>query len=128
MKLNQLHIHQGSSLFPIFCRAASTVTPRFPKVTFTPSIHLTSVYLVLALHILPTSTPFWPYGTHPFLPNAQTVNTLLSTLFANSISIPAPLRTSSFLTLSIRELELSLYPFLKCFLNHFLKIYNNYTC
>ena len=29
----------------------------------------TSVYLVLSLHLLPPSTPFWPYCTDPFFPD-----------------------------------------------------------
>ena len=48
------------------CRLSSTVIPRFPRP---PSHHpssLTSVSLVPALHLLPPSTPFWQYGTHPF--------------------------------------------------------------
>ena len=37
VKLNHLHMHQGSPLLPIF-RAASTVIPLLPKAIFTPSI------------------------------------------------------------------------------------------
>ena len=64
---------------------------------------LTSVSFVPVLHWLRPSTPFWPYGTHPFFPHAQTISILWSALLANSLSIPALLRTSSFLTLSIRD-------------------------
>ena len=76
VKLIQLHMHQGSPLFPILCAlfncATSTVIPLLPKATFTPSI-LTLVYLILALHLLPPPTPFWPYGAHPFFPHAETI-------------------------------------------------------
>ena len=37
VKLNNLHMHLGSQLLPIFC-AVSTVIPLLPKATFTPSI------------------------------------------------------------------------------------------
>ena len=37
VKLIQLHMHQGSQLFPIF-RAVSTIIPLLPKATFTSSI------------------------------------------------------------------------------------------
>ena len=37
VKLNNLHVHQGSPLVPISC-AASTIIPLLPKATFTPSI------------------------------------------------------------------------------------------
>ena len=56
------------------CRVAPTVIPLLPKATFTPSIHLTSVYLVPVLHLLPPLTPFWPYGTHPFFPHARIIS------------------------------------------------------
>ena len=42
---------------------------------------LTSVSLVLAIHLLP-STPFWPYGTHPFFPHAQTISILSDLLYS----------------------------------------------
>ena len=48
-----------------------------------PSHHpssLTSVSLVSAHHLLPPSTPFWPYGAHPFFPHTQTIS-ILSDLF-----------------------------------------------
>ena len=51
-----------------------------------PSSHhpscLTSVYLIYALHLLPPSTPFWPYGTHPFFPHAQTISILSGPLYS----------------------------------------------
>ena len=64
----------------------------------------TSVSLVAALNLLPQSSPFWPYGTHPFFPHAQTISIFSDLpLLVNSLSIPALLHTSSFLTLSIRD-------------------------
>ena len=51
---------------------------------------------------IPPSTPFCPCGTHPFFPHAQTIS---SALLADSLSIPALLSTSSFLTLSIRDTQ-----------------------
>ena len=61
-------------------RAASIVIPQLPKAIFTTFFKPN--FGVLALHLLPPSTPFWPYGTHPFFPL---------------------IRTSSFLTLFIRH-------------------------
>ena len=43
---------------------------------------LTSVSLVPDLHLLPPSTPFWPYGTHPFFPHAQTISILSDLLYS----------------------------------------------
>ena len=64
-----------------------------------PSHHpsnLTLVYLVPDLRLL-TSTPFWPYGTHLFFPCTcpNHLSTLWSAPFANSLSIPVLLPTSS---------------------------------
>ena len=42
-----------------------------------PSHHpssLTSVSLVPTHHLLPPSTPFWPYDTHQFFPHSQTIS------------------------------------------------------
>ena len=86
MKLIQLHnMYQGSPLFPIF-RALSLslhrhflCCPRSPA--HNPSSQ-TSVSFVPALHLLPTSTPFWPYDTHPFFPHAQTISILSDLLYA----------------------------------------------
>ena len=75
VKFIQLHIHQASPLFH-FLHEASAVIPLLPKASFTPFISLTSVYLVLDLHLLPPSTPFWPYGSHPFFPHAQIISIL----------------------------------------------------
>ena len=70
----------------------------------TPPSHrqssLTSVSLVPVPHWLRPSTPFWPYDTHPFFPHAQTIPIHSDLLYSLSISA---LRTSSFLTLSIRD-------------------------
>ena len=50
-----------------------------------PSHHprsLTSVSLVPALHLLLPSTPFWPYGTHPFFPHSQNISKLSDLLYS----------------------------------------------
>ena len=50
-----------------------------------PSHHpssLTSVSLIPALHLLPPSTPFWPYDTHTFFPNAQIIAILSDLLYS----------------------------------------------
>ena len=68
-----------------------------------PSHHiscLTSVYLVPVLHLLPPSTPFWPYGTHPFFPHAQTISILSDLLY---------LLTPFLLQLSWSSTKLELY-------------------
>ena len=75
VKLIQFYLHQGSPLFSIF-RAASTVIPLLPKAYFTPSIQPNLCLPRTDLHLLPPSTPFWPYGTHPFFPHAQTISIL----------------------------------------------------
>ena len=90
--------------------AASTVIPLLPKATFTPSIqpNLGLLRSRPQLTFAQPSTPVWSYGTHPFFPHAQTISILseywerivyLNTLLPNSFSIPALLRTSSFLTI-----------------------------
>ena len=81
-----------------------------------PSHHpsrLTLVYLVPAFHLLPPWIPFWPFSTQPFFLHAQTISILWSTLLTNSLSIPALLPTSSFLTLSICDTSTK-------FLKHFI--------
>ena len=60
------------------CRAASTVIPLLPKATYS----LTSVTLVPGPHILRRSTPFWPYGNHPFFPHAHTFSILSDLLYS----------------------------------------------
>ena len=88
------------------CWAASTVIPLLPKATNShhPS-SLTSVSLLPAFHLLPPSTPFWPYGTHPFFSHAQTFSILsdLIYLLTPFNLIPGLLRTFSFLTPSNRD-------------------------
>ena len=73
VKLILLHMYQGSPLFPIF----RELTPAVAALQARPPSHhpssLTSVSLVPALHLLPPSTPFWPYGTYPFFILAQTI-------------------------------------------------------
>ena len=43
---------------------------------------LTSVTLVPTLHLLPPSTPFRSYGTHPFYPHAHTISILTDLLYS----------------------------------------------
>ena len=50
-----------------------------------PSHHpssITTAFLVPVPHWLPPSTPFWSYGTHPFLPHAQTISILSDLLYS----------------------------------------------
>ena len=72
------------------CRVAFTVIPLLHKATFTP-YNLTLVSLVPALHLLPPSTPFWPYirnsSIHSTCPNH--LITFWSAILAISLSIPA---------------------------------------
>ena len=88
-------MYQGTSPFPTF--------PLLPKVTFTPSIqpHLclphTGPPLTSAIN---TVLAIW-YAS--FFPCPNHLNSLWSALLANSLSIPAFLHISSFLTLSIRN-------------------------
>ena len=63
------------------CRAASTVIPLRPMAIFTPSIQ-PSVSLLPVVHWLRPSTPFWPYGTHPFFKHAQTISILSDLLYS----------------------------------------------
>ena len=63
---------------------------------------LTSVSIVLALHLLPPSTPFWPYGTHPFFPHALTISILSDLLYS---------LTPFLFQLSKAPLHSLLYPF-----------------
>ena len=90
VKLIQLHSYQGSRLFPIFRRAASTVIPLLPKATFTPSIQpnlglprnrppLTSAINTLLAIRYPSILSTCP----------NHLNTLWSDLLAKSLSIPA---------------------------------------
>ena len=47
--------------------------------------NLTSVYLLLALHLLPSSTPFWPYGTQPFSPRVHILLILSDPVFSPTL-------------------------------------------
>ena len=66
--------YQGSTLFhdaqppPSFlcCPTPSSQNP----------FRLTLVSLDPPLYLFPPSTPFWPYGNHPFFPHAQTISIL----------------------------------------------------
>ena len=52
-----------------------------------PSHHpysLTSVYLICTLQLLPPSTPFLLYGTHPFIPHAQTISIISDPLYSQT--------------------------------------------
>ena len=86
------------------CRADFTVIPLLPKATFTPSIQptlglprisppLTSAINTLLAIRYSSILYIWP----------NHLNTLWSALLANSLSIPAYLRTSAFLTPSIHD-------------------------
>ena len=68
----------------------------------TPSISLTSVYLVPSLHLVSLSTPFWPYDTDPFFPYAQIISILTDPLYS-----PTPF----LFQLSYAPLHSQLYPF-----------------
>ena len=64
------------------CRAASTVIPLLPNATFTPSIQPNLGLPRPVPHWLQPSTPFWPYGNHPFFPHAQTISILSDLLYS----------------------------------------------
>ena len=72
VKLIQLHMYQDSPLFPIFC----ALTRSLHRHSSVAQGHLHTIHpaypvsLVPALHLLPPSTPFWPYGAHPFFRHA----------------------------------------------------------
>ena len=79
--------------------------PSFLCCPRTPSYHpssLTSVSLAPAFHLLPPSTPFWPYGTHIFFPHAQTISMLSDLLYS---------LTPFLFQLSYAPLHSQLYPF-----------------
>ena len=77
-------MYQGSPLFRSFThsRGASTVILRCSRPPSHHSSSLTSVSLVRVIHLLPPSTPFWPYGSHPFFPHAQTISILSDLLYS----------------------------------------------
>ena len=61
----------GLSTLSDLSRIDALPPPSFLCCPRPPSHHpssLTSVYNVPGLHLLPQSTPFWPYGTHLFFP------------------------------------------------------------
>ena len=101
-------MHQVSPLFAIF-RAASTVIPLLPMATLTPSIQpnlghpRTRPTLTSAINALPAIRYASIHSTC-----SNHLNTLWSALPASSLSIPALLRTSSFLTLSIHDTKTKL--------------------
>ena len=72
-------LYQGSPLFPIFRELLGSFHRYFSVTQRPPSPHpsnLTLVYLVPVLHLLPPSTAFWQYGTHPFFSDVQTISIL----------------------------------------------------
>ena len=73
-----------------------------PRPPSQNSSSLTSVSLVPALHLLPPSTPFWPYDTHPFFSHAQTISILSDLLYS---------LTPFLIQLTHAPLHSSLYPF-----------------
>ena len=86
----------GLSTLSDLSRIEAQPPPSFLCCPRPPSHHpssRTSVSLILALHLLPLSTPFWPYDTHPFFPHAQTISILSDLLYsmAHSLSTPAQL-------------------------------------
>ena len=106
VKLNHLHMHQGSPFISIFrhCRAASTVNPQLTKATYTPSMQpnlglpRTRPPLTSAINTLLTIRYSSTISTYP-----NQLITFWSALLANCLSIPALLWSYSFLTLSIRD-------------------------
>ena len=64
------------------CRAAYTVISLCTKPPSQHPSSITSVFLVPTLHLLPPSTPFWPYGTHPFFLHAPTINKISDLLYS----------------------------------------------
>ena len=100
----------GLSTLSDFSRIVAQPPPSFLCWLRPPShnpFSLTSVSLVPVLYSPRPLTLFWPYGTHPFFPHAQTI--WACALLANSLYIPALLRTSSFLTIFIRDTPTKLF-------------------
>ena len=92
----QYHIH---------CTLSSTF-PRVISLTFKttsqhPFIHLNKSPPTIALQLLSVSSTILLYAGNPFVPSAQTNNTLWSILLAKLISIADLIRISSFHTLSM---------------------------
>ena len=100
-------MNHGSTLLPIICALLQSLHRHSFIAQGPPSHHpssLSSVFLVPALHLLPPSTPFWPYGTHPFFTHALTISILSDLLYSLTPFLfqLALLRTTSFITLSNR--------------------------
>ena len=106
MKLIQLHMYRALHSFRSFA-ALTRSLPRYSCCPRPPSHHpssLTSVSLVPALRLLPSTTPFWPYGTHPFFPHAQTISILSDLLYSQiPFLFSSPTQLFIILTLSIRD-------------------------
>ena len=74
----------GLSTLSDLSRIVTQPPPSFLCCLRPPSHHpssLTSVSLVPVLHRLRPTTPFWPYGTHPFFAHAQTISILSDLLY-----------------------------------------------
>ena len=67
------------------CCAASTDIPLLPKATFRRSIQPNLGLLRTTPHLLPPSTPFQPYGTHPFSPRDQNIGAMRVSPFGASV-------------------------------------------
>ena len=75
----------GLSTLSGLSRIVAQPPPSFLCCLRRPSHHpssLTSVSLVPVSHWLRPSTPFWPYGTHPFFPCAETISILSDLLYS----------------------------------------------
>ena len=66
----------------VHCHATSTVIPLLPKATFTLSIQPNLCLPRTRPPLTSPSTPFWPYGIHPFFPHAQTISMLSDMLYS----------------------------------------------
>ena len=91
-------------------RAASTTIPLLSKATFTKYIQLS---LGVPRTLLPLTSVIKTLLAIPYSSIVSTcpnyLNTLRSALFANSLSITSHIRTSSFLTISIRNTPTIIY-------------------
>ena len=104
-------MYQGSPLFLIFCALMRSLHSHSSAVKgHQHTIHLAQPrspwYPSSRLRI---STLFWAYGTHPFFKHAQTISILSDLLYSLSPFLFQLLRTSSFLTLSIRDTPTKLH-------------------
>ena len=86
VKLIHLHTYvPGLFTLSDLSRIDAQPPPSFVCCLRPPSHHpssLTSVSLVPDIHLLSSSTPFWPFGTHPFFPHAKTISVLSDLLYS----------------------------------------------